>query len=96
MTRKGWLLFAAMSVIWGIPYFFIKIAVRELDPGLVVFARAAIATAVLLPVALQRHVLGQLRGRLLLMVAGMAFLQIVAPFLLQVLYGQQGIAALFQ
>lgn len=92
MTRKGWLLFAAMSVIWGIPYLFIKIAVRELDPGLVVFARAAIATAVLLPVALQRRVLGQLRGRLLLMVAGMAFLQIVAPFLL-ISYGEQHIAS---
>ena len=43
MTRKGWLLFIAMSVVWGIPYLFIKIAVRELDPAVVVFARVAIA-----------------------------------------------------
>ena len=41
MTRKGWLLFIAISVFWGIPYFFIKIVVRELDPAVVVFARAA-------------------------------------------------------
>ena len=31
MTRKGWILFIAMSVIWGIPYLFIKIALLELD-----------------------------------------------------------------
>ncbi len=43
MTRKGWLLFISMSVIWGIPYLFIKIAVRELDPSVVVFARVGIA-----------------------------------------------------
>ena len=33
MTRKGWLLFIAMSVFWGIPYLFIKLALRELDPS---------------------------------------------------------------
>jgi hypothetical protein len=26
MTSKGWLLFTAMSVFWGIPYLFIKFA----------------------------------------------------------------------
>ena len=30
MTRQGWLLFAASSIFWGIPYLFIKVAVREL------------------------------------------------------------------
>src|SRR3989442_472562 len=43
MTRKGWLLFIAISVFWGIPYMFIKIAVRELDPAvlaLVGFAKS--------------------------------------------------------
>ena len=49
MTRKGWLLFIAMSVFWGIPYLFIKIALRELDPAVVVFARVGIAAAVLAP-----------------------------------------------
>lgn len=57
MTRKGWLLFLAMSVFWGIPYFFIKIAVRELDPIVVVFARVAVAAVVLLPVAVQQNIL---------------------------------------
>ena len=46
MTRKGWLLFGAISLFWGIPYLFIKIAVQALDPTVVVFARVAIAAAV--------------------------------------------------
>src|SRR5215472_4378262 len=91
MTRKGWLLFIAMSVIWGIPYLFIKIAVRELDPIVVVFARVGIATAVLLPVAAQRRVFRQLRGRLLA-IAALACVQIVGPFLL-ISYGEQHIAS---
>jgi len=28
VTARGWVLFAAMSVIWGIPYLLIKIAVE--------------------------------------------------------------------
>lgn len=60
MTRKGWLLFIAISVFWGIPYFFIKIAVRELDPAVVVFARAAIAAAVLIPIAVRGKALRHL------------------------------------
>jgi drug/metabolite transporter (DMT)-like permease len=91
MTRKGWLLFTAMSVFWGIPYLFIKIAVRELDPAVVVFARVGIATAVLLPVAAHRGVLRQLRGGMLA-IAALACVQIVGPFLL-ISYGEQHIAS---
>jgi drug/metabolite transporter (DMT)-like permease len=58
MSRRGWILFAAMSVIWGIPYLMIKVAVEELSPATLVLARCAIATALLLPIALLR---GQIR-----------------------------------
>jgi drug/metabolite transporter (DMT)-like permease len=54
MSRRGWLLFSAMSVIWGIPYLLIKIAVAELAPATLVLARVAIATVVLLPITVQR------------------------------------------
>lgn len=91
MTRKGWLLFIAMSAIWGIPYFFIKIAVRELDPTVVVFARVGIAALVLLPIAIQRGVLRKLRTRWFV-VAALACVQIAAPFLL-ITYGEQHIAS---
>ncbi len=54
MTRRGLLLFAAMSIIWGIPYLLIRITVAELSPALLVFSRTAIAAALLLPIALFR------------------------------------------
>ena len=91
MTRKGWLLFAIMSVFWGIPYFFIKIAVNELDPVVVVFARVAIASLALLPVAIQSGVLRQFRKKWPI-IAAFAFVQIIAPFLL-ITYGEKHIAS---
>ena len=33
MTRRGWLLFAAMSLIWGVPYLLIKVAVEASRTG---------------------------------------------------------------
>jgi drug/metabolite transporter (DMT)-like permease len=59
MSARGWALFAAVSVIWGMPYLFIKIAVDELSPSVVAWSRLALAAAVLLPVAWK---LGALRG----------------------------------
>lgn len=58
MSRRGWLLFAAMCVIWGAPYLMIKVAVQELTPATLVLARMALAAALLLPVAAAR---GQVR-----------------------------------
>jgi len=52
VTRRGLLLFGLMSVIWGIPYFFIRIAVNEITPAMLVFARTALAAVILLPIAL--------------------------------------------
>jgi drug/metabolite transporter (DMT)-like permease len=49
-------------VIWGIPYFLIKVAVAEVPPLLVAWCRLLLATGVLLPIAWQRGALGSLRG----------------------------------
>ena len=51
MTRRGFVLFALLSVGWGIPYLLIKIAVRELDPAMLVLARMGLAALVLVPIA---------------------------------------------
>jgi drug/metabolite transporter (DMT)-like permease len=51
VTRRGFLLFALLGVGWGIPYLLIKIAVRQLDPAMLVFTRMGLAAAILLPVA---------------------------------------------
>ena len=40
-----------MCVIWGIPYLFIRIAVKELSPPTLVFMRTGIAALILLPFA---------------------------------------------
>ena len=54
MSRKGWLLFISLCVIWGVPYLFIRVAVRELPPPALVFLRTAPAALLLLPFALRR------------------------------------------
>jgi drug/metabolite transporter (DMT)-like permease len=59
VTRRSLLLFIAMSVIWGLPYLFIRIAVTELSPGMLVFSRTAVGALILVPIALAR---GELRG----------------------------------
>ncbi len=79
VTRRGWLLFGTLSVIWGTPYLFIKIAVEELHPAYVVCTRVAIAAALLLPVAAVR---GQLRPTLARWrwVTAFAVVEIAVPF----------------
>src|SRR4051812_35279526 len=59
MSARAWTLFAAVSVLWGIPYLFIKVAVEDLSPAMVAAARIAVAFAVLLPLAWHK---GALRG----------------------------------
>ena len=61
MSRKGWLLFIALCVIWGLPYLFIRVAVRELPPPALVLLRTAPAALLLLPFALRR---GEIRRML--------------------------------
>ena len=51
MTGRGWVLFAAMSFLWGIPYLLIKVAVEGVSVPVLVFARTAVGAAVLLPLA---------------------------------------------
>ena len=63
MTRRGWVLFFVMSVIWGCPYLLIRIAVREVSPATLLFMRTAPAALVLLPLAIHRHALRGLLAR---------------------------------
>jgi drug/metabolite transporter (DMT)-like permease len=51
MSKRGWLLFSAMAVIWGIPYLLIKVSLRDLTPGTLVFFRTAIGAILLVPLA---------------------------------------------
>lgn len=81
MSRRGWVLFLAMAVIWGVPYLLIKVAVGEVSPVVVVFARCAVGAALLLPWTVAR---GQLRPALRHWKALLLFtvLEMTGPWLL--------------
>jgi drug/metabolite transporter (DMT)-like permease len=49
-----------MSVVWGLPYLLIKVAVRDLSPSVIVEGRTAIGALVLLPLALRQGQLAPL------------------------------------
>ncbi|MBL5972352.1 MAG: EamA/RhaT family transporter [Candidatus Leucobacter sulfamidivorax] len=80
-TRKGWILFAVMSVVWGITYLFIKEAVESYSPAAVVAGRTLIGGLLLLPFAIRAGVLKEaLRLWPWLLVFGV--IEMAGPFLL--------------
>ncbi|MGH9304301.1 MAG: DMT family transporter [Acidimicrobiales bacterium] len=62
MSRRGWILFIAIGLIWGLPYLLIKVAVGEVSPQLLVLMRTGGGAALLLPVAARRGALRPLLG----------------------------------
>jgi drug/metabolite transporter (DMT)-like permease len=91
VSRRGWLLFAAMSVIWGVPYLLIKVAVQELSPAELVFLRCALAALLLVPFAAAR---GELRAPLRSWKPLLAFtvLEMTGPWLL-LAYAEQTLSS---
>jgi drug/metabolite transporter (DMT)-like permease len=81
LSRRGALLFAALCVIWGLPYLLIRVAVRDVSPAFLVFARTGMAALLLLPLAARRRqlrvVLGQWRWLL-----AFTFTEIAVPWFL--------------
>jgi drug/metabolite transporter (DMT)-like permease len=61
VSRRGWILFALMSVLWGIPYLMIKVAVESVSVPLVVFSRTALGALILLPLVLRSGQLDAVR-----------------------------------
>jgi drug/metabolite transporter (DMT)-like permease len=54
---RAWLLFAAMALLWGIPYLFISVAVQSYSPAAVVAGRTLLGALLLLPFALKQKAL---------------------------------------
>ena len=54
MSPRGWLLFVALGVVWGLPYLLIKVAVAEVSVPVLVFARVLLGAVILLPFAVSR------------------------------------------
>jgi drug/metabolite transporter (DMT)-like permease len=92
IDAKSWAMLAFLSLLWGASFMFIGIAVKELPPLLIVFARVSIAATILiiahiilrggLPVDRQSWIAG----------GGMGVINNVIPFLL-ITWGQQYVAS---
>ena len=72
-------MFAGLGLAWGIPYLFIKIAVGELEPAMVVLGRSALAAVLLLPLALFRREVWQVVRRWKIMLV-YTIVEIVLPW----------------
>src|SRR5215469_6603458 len=81
VSRRGWWLFAAMSLIWGVPYLLIKVADGGVAPPVLVLARVAIGAALLLPLAIRRRELAPLLPYWRWLVL-FALVEIITPWLL--------------
>src|SRR3954464_4253479 len=80
MNQRAWAAFAAMSVIWGTPYLFIKVAVDDgISPAFLSFARVLLAAVVLLALAWKAGALPSLRGNWR-WVAAYAVAEVALPF----------------
>jgi len=91
VSWRAWLAFGALGVIWGVPYFFIRIAVQEVPPLVVVWGRLTLAALVLLPVAASRGSIRSLRGHLGAVFA-FALVEFVGPFT-AISYGERWISS---
>jgi drug/metabolite transporter (DMT)-like permease len=79
VSWRGWAAFWALGIIWGVPYFFIRIAVQEISPFVVAWSRLTIAALILLPIAWHRGALRPLRNHKAAICA-FAVAEFVVPF----------------
>jgi drug/metabolite transporter (DMT)-like permease len=92
VSTRAWLSFGAVSILWGIPYLFIKVAVDDgVPPVFVAWARVALAAVVVMALAWRAGVLAPTRARLRWL-ALYAVVEIVIPFPL-IAVGEQWVAS---
>jgi drug/metabolite transporter (DMT)-like permease len=81
VSKRGWLLFAALSVIWGTPYLLIRIAVRDFSPATLVFFRTGAAGLAFVPLLLRKETIEAMRRRGLPIVV-YTVIEVAVPWLL--------------
>jgi drug/metabolite transporter (DMT)-like permease len=91
VSWREWGAFAALGVIWGLPYFFIKLSVQELSPVVVAFGRVSLGTMILLPIAWRRGALKSL-GSHKAAICAFALAEFVIPFLV-ISFGERWISS---
>lgn len=81
MTRKSWIQFGIVGVLWGIPYLLMKVAVADIPPALIVAGRTLIGAAILIPIAIhKRTFMDAVRG--IKYVLPYAILEMIGPWIL--------------
>jgi drug/metabolite transporter (DMT)-like permease len=92
MSARAWVTFGAVSVLWGIPYLFIKVAVDDgVPPAFLAWVRVVVAAALLLAIAWRAGTLASLRGHWRWL-ALFAVAEIAIPFPL-IAAGEQHVAS---
>ena len=91
MSRKALLLFTATSVIWGSSFLFIRVAVEHMPPSAVVFGRAVLGAAFLVPLAIRARAFRGLRP-LMLPVVVVTLLDMALPTFLTA-WGEQHVSS---
>jgi drug/metabolite transporter (DMT)-like permease len=92
MSTRAWVTFGAVSVLWGIPYLFIKVAVDDgVPPAFLAWVRVILAAALLLALAQHAGTLSSVRGHWRWL-AVFAFAEIAVPFPL-IAAGEQHVAS---
>ena len=91
MSWRAWITFSILCVLWGVPYFFIKLALIDLSPAFIAWGRLALAALVLAPIAAHRGVLLPAFKHKIAIIA-FAILELVIPFSL-ISIGEQWISS---
>jgi drug/metabolite transporter (DMT)-like permease len=91
MTWRAWATFATLCAIWGVPYFFIKLALHDLSPVCVAWGRITLAAIVLAPIAWRRGSLQRAFAHKIA-VSTFAVAELVVPFSL-IAMGEQWISS---
>ncbi len=92
MSARSWGLLMLLGLLWGGSFFFVRVAVAEIDPLTLVFLRVVLAAGVLWPFVLfGRSDLAAYRGRLPAFLV-LAILNNVIPFTL-IVAGQTALGA---
>ncbi len=79
MSRRGLVLFLGAGLFWGLPYFFIAIALESFSTQTIVFARTFIGALLLIPYAIK---FGNLKSAIKAWpyIALFAFLEMIGPW----------------
>jgi len=81
MTPRAWMIFVTLCILWGTPYYFVKIALTQISPTMIAWARIATAALILVPIAMRRGTLKSAFAHRRA-VAAFAFAEMILPFLL--------------